>query len=241
MKKLYFLLLLALILTACQPQPEAANIPVPIETFTPALPNRIETETPKLTSTAIHTKTLNVGDGGLLSGQPCESPCFYGIRIGETAIDQVVSTLKENGISPCYEIVSGTGIPDDNNRSFFGCGIDGWNVIVNHNDRETIVDGIIYDLSIQISVGDVIDKYGEPDFVEVTQGYITRNDVAAFLYWDVINMAASLPILPETEGEIYNLENSTIIKGIGFYSDEDYLDYSRESSIPWHGYGVYKP
>ena len=238
MKHLYFLLLLALILLSCQPQPEATSIPVPTNTLTPTLPNRIETERPSPTSTTTPIKLLNVGDGGLLSGQPCKSPCFFGIRIGETAFDQVISTLKENGISPCYEISSGAGEVD--NHSFIGCGVDGWNVIVNHNDQATIVDGIIYDLGIQISAGDIIETYGEPDFVEVARGYATKNDIAAFLYWDVINMAASLPILPETEERIY-IENSTVVQGVGFYSKEDYLSYSRESSVPWHGYGVYKP
>jgi len=241
MKYKYSYLLFALILVACKTLPEATSIPVTTSTLTPTFTNRIETESPNPSPINIQTKMLNIGDGGLLSGQPCESPCFFGIRIGETGLDQVISILKNNGISPCYEITSGTG--DVDNVSFIGCGVDGWDVTVIPNSQTSLVDEISYGLSVQISVGDVIEKYREPDFIQVMRGYNNKNEkiVIASLFWDIISMEIALPTIIEPEEQIYKIEKNTIVQGIDFMSEEIYLRYSREFSIPWHGYGVYKP
>jgi hypothetical protein len=45
---------------------------------------------------------IDIGDGGLLLGQPCASPCTFGIQIGETQLDQVIPVLENNGISRCW-------------------------------------------------------------------------------------------------------------------------------------------
>ena len=45
---------------------------------------------------------IDIGDGGLLSGLPCSSPCTFGIRIGETQLEQVIPILEKNGISRCW-------------------------------------------------------------------------------------------------------------------------------------------
>src|SRR5689334_4503754 len=46
-------------------------------------------------------KDAEIGDGGVLSGLPCPSPCAFGIQIGETQLDQVIPELEKNGISGC--------------------------------------------------------------------------------------------------------------------------------------------
>lgn len=45
---------------------------------------------------------IDIGDGGLLSGLPCSSPCTFGIRIGETQLEQVIPILEKNGVSRCW-------------------------------------------------------------------------------------------------------------------------------------------
>src|SRR5678816_35815 len=45
---------------------------------------------------------IDIGDGGLLSGLPCPSPCAFGIHIGETQLDQVIPVLENNSITRCW-------------------------------------------------------------------------------------------------------------------------------------------
>ena len=137
----------------------------------------VETEVPILPS-----EELPIGDGGLLSAQPCESPCFFGVRLGETKFDEIIQILKTNGLSPCFKDLRSTDFES------VVCGVDKPKVRVGIS--ENIVNGIWYLPSITLSVGDIIAKYGEPSYV---QALLAQDDsgnmlMTATLYWDSLAM-----------------------------------------------------
>src|SRR5258708_7719585 len=55
----------------------------------------INTPTPRV--------AFDIGDGGLISRQPCAPPCFFGIHVGETSFDQAIPILETNNIHPCNQ------------------------------------------------------------------------------------------------------------------------------------------
>lgn len=173
---------------------------------------------------------LPIGDGGLITGQPCESPCFFGIRIGETPLNQVVSSLKDNGISPC-SLSSDTTI---------FCGENNTSIAIGADPITFIVDGIQYDPSVPITVEEISKKYGDPNFIHVSSGDIPEApSISVLLLWDSIKMRIDLP---ETKEESYMVENSTQIQWIIFLDGTSYSNLTANGYIqPWKGYGTYKP
>jgi hypothetical protein len=129
-------------------------------------------------------KRVNIGDGGLLSGLPCASPCVFGVRIGETQLDQVIPLLEENNISPCQREDSVSWIA-------IGCG---YSISVQVDTQTNIVNGIWFDPSDSVHLGNVVEKYGEPNFVSVdTEGPADVPTIQTTLYWDTIRMVVELP------------------------------------------------
>jgi hypothetical protein len=180
------------------------------------------------------TQKINIGDAGLLSGAPCASPCVFGIQAGETRLDQVPPLLEANGISKCFTEPSVSWI-------LVSCGMGRFNV---QADAQTkIVNGIWFHPNTSISVGEIIKKYGEPDFVAVSHDKLLEGStIQIYLYWDSDRMSV---VLPKIEGEIYIIEKATEIEGADFSNEELYQDSSEVEFGPfyklWHGYGAYQP
>jgi hypothetical protein len=207
-----------------------SSTPTVTSTFTPTSTSIIKTEVPVSTSVE-----LPIGDGGLLSGQPCESPCFFGVRLGETEFDQIIPILKTNGLSPCFK-----NLRSEDWMSVF-CGIDKPRVTVDIREETLIVNGIGYLPGIPLSVGNIIAKYGEPNYV---QALLTRDDsnnllMTATLYWDTIAMEVDLSPTKDTGEHQYQIESTTSAESIYFQEAEDYMRFSREGSETWRGYDFY--
>ncbi|HEX6033077.1 MAG TPA: hypothetical protein VFY83_01540 [Anaerolineales bacterium] len=173
---------------------------------------------------------IDIGDGGLLSGLPCSSPCTFGIRIGETQLDQVIPVLEKNGVSRCWT-------EPNLSWSLISCGGNRLNVQVTM--ETSLVSAIWFDPSVLIALGDMIEKYGEPDYVTVDQE--ATRQLQLRLYWNSIRMSV---LLPEMSGETYDVEKITEIEAIQF-SDENLYRTSEKQTEPyyqpWNGYGMYQP
>ena len=168
---------------------------------------------------------LSIGDGGLLTGQPCASPCFFGIRIGETSLNQIVSKLESNGISSCTRDTDG-----------ISCGFA---VFIGVHSSTLIVNSIGYLPSVPVSIGNVIEKYGNPDLLQVFPGDIPEySHISILLFWDSIHMRIHLP---EIDGETYVIEKNTYIELVTFFDETQYADLRKNAfSRPWQGYGTYQ-
>jgi hypothetical protein len=174
---------------------------------------------------------INIGDGGVLSGKPCSAPCVFGIQAGETQFDQVLPILEKNGIasSKCLE---------EPNVSWylFTCGAGRLNVEV--DTQTNIVVSVWLLPNTSISFGEMIEKYGEPNYVTLDQEAL--GTIHPRFYWNSIRMSV---LLPEVSGETYDVEKTTAVEGISFSDENLYrLSDKKTSSYykPWKGYGIYQ-
>jgi hypothetical protein len=173
---------------------------------------------------------IDIGDGGLLSGLPCSSPCTFGIRVGETQLDQVIPILEKNGISHCWT---------ESSVSWFliSCGGNRLNIQV--ATATNLANGIWFYPNVPISLGDIIEKYGEPNYV--TLGQEAPGTIHPRFYWNSIRM---LVMVPEISGGTYKVKKTTEVEGIDFSDENLYRTSEKESDPyykPWKGYGIYQP
>lgn len=174
---------------------------------------------------------VNIGDGGVLSGVPCSAPCVFGIRVGETPFDQVLPTLEKNGIasSKCFQEPSVSWY-------LFTCGAGRLNVQV--ETQTNIVSAVWLLPNDPISFGEMIEKYGEPNYVTLDQEGV--DTIHPRFYWNSIRMSV---VLPEISGNTYDVEKTTAVEGVSFSDENLYRLSDKETSSyykPWKGYGIYQ-
>jgi hypothetical protein len=176
---------------------------------------------------------INIGDWGILSGIPCSAPCVFGIRAGETRFDQVMPVLEKNGIS------SSDCLTEPNVSWFlFTCGAGRLNVQV--DTQTNIVNAVWFLPLVRISLGEIIEKYGEPNYVTLDQEGAPGTIHPRF-YWNSLRMLVSLP---EISGSTYDIQKTTQVEVIEFSDETLYRTADKESDPyfrPWDGYGVYQP
>jgi hypothetical protein len=174
---------------------------------------------------------INIGDGGVLSGVPCSAPCVFGIRTGKTPFDQVLPTLEKNGIA------SSKCLTEPNVSWYlFTCGAGRLNVEV--DTQTNIVVSVWLLPNTSISFGEMIEKYGEPNYVTLDQEAL--GTIHPRFYWNSIRMSV---LLPEVSGETYDVEKTMAVEGISFSDENLYRLSDKETSSyykPWKGYGIYQ-
>ena len=97
--------------------------------------------------------------------------------------------------------------------------------------------------TVSISLGEIIEKYGEPDYVRLNPNDLpgtTKTQVA--LYWDSIKMSVELPSI---RSETYVVKKTTDIEMVIFFNEQQYFGLSEiplgDEKIAWTGYGSYQP
>jgi len=177
---------------------------------------------------------VNIGDGGVLSGVPCSAPCVFGIQAGETQFDQVLPTLEKNGIASwkCFQEPSVSWY-------LFDCGAGRLNVQV--ETQTNIVTAVWLLPNDPISLGEMIEKYGEPNYVTLDQEAPgTPGTIHLRFYWNSIRMSV---VLPEIPGNTYDVEKTTAVEIIRFSDENLYRIFEKATnsySKPWKGYGIYQ-
>ena len=174
---------------------------------------------------------VNIGDGGVLSGVPCSAPCVFGIQAGETQFDQVLPTLEKNGIasSKCFQEPSVSWY-------LFACGAGRLNVQV--ETQTNIVSAVWLLPNDPISFGEMIEKYGEPNYVTLDQEGV--DTIHPRFYWNSMRMVVVVPQIP---GNTYDVEKTTAVETISFSDENLYRIFEKAAtsySKPWKGYGIYR-
>jgi hypothetical protein len=170
----------------------------------------------------------NIGDGGVLTGEPCGPPCFWGIYPGLTTEAQVLEVLQKKRIESDCKLFDRT---QEGGRRGITC-LDTILIIFTEN----VVEDIGFSTSEQILVEEVIKHYGEPDHILVA---ITSTpeypETTMTLFFDDIQTSL---VLPEQKGISYQVTTTTEVVNIGYSDEKSYKTTS--SSLPgWDGYGVY--
>jgi hypothetical protein len=214
--ELFLAFLILLLSTSCNGFPGVSSNTIPSSPPT----NQVDR-----TSTAI-VKTSRISDGGLISGNPCSAPCFFGVEIGKTPISKVVKTLQDYGIENCIET--------DNNVK---CSL---RIFIGTHSSDRLIDSIGFSTDEAIGLENVIQKYGDPNIIRIFPGEIPEKvELSAQLFWNSINMRIDLPT---NAGQVYKVEKATYIDWITFFSEDLYSQLINNGNPQnWRGYGTYSP
>ena len=176
---------------------------------------------------------INIGDGGIISGEPCSAPCVFGIQVGETQLDQVMPAIEKNGIA------SSDCLTEPNLSWFlFNCGASRLNVQV--DTQTNIVNAVWFHPNESISLGEIIEKFGEPNVGSINQEG-TPGTIHPRFYWNALRMLVSLPAI---SAKTYDIQKTTEVEIIQFSDEKLFRTSDMESDPyykPWDGYGIYQP
>ena len=181
-------------------------------------------------SAPITANTFDIQDGGLLSGIPCGSPCFWNITPGVTTLNQTIEILKNMGI---YESCTRFDYTAESGRRGLQCS----SVTVFLREKADIVSGIGFSPSYDIMLDEIINKYGAPDSVWVTPLGLPESEpkTSMMIYYDHWLMDIRLA---EADAATYRLEPSTKVTNIGYHDENSYKAVKRYYTN-WKGYGIY--
>jgi hypothetical protein len=174
-------------------------------------------------------KKPKIDEGGLLSGTPCSPPCYSGITPGKTKIDQVEDLLKENNRwINCQE--------DNSNPDAKGLYCD-YVYIGYDQTKGNMVDGIGFTNYPNVTVEEIVTKYGFPDSVKLSLSGVSIQKIGMALFYDQFKMRLSLE---EKRMGLYNLESNTKINDVAYFNNEEYESQTKSYTSPWKGYGKYE-
>ncbi|MFH2102923.1 MAG: hypothetical protein ABIJ39_06160 [Chloroflexota bacterium] len=174
-----------------------------------------------------------LGDGGILSQDPCRLPCFLNLIPGESTYTDVVRALEE------LEIMEWCTIERDTDVYCFEY------ETIRHSlsflcDQSEILRVIYFQPDSPIPVGDVISVYGTPSslwfYSYEDLGYL---GVMGRLYYDDDSTAF---FLHDQSHIIYDLSPESLIEVVKIYSIDTYAEihYMPELEVEWRGYGLYE-
>ncbi len=177
----------------------------------------------------------DIKDGGFLSGEPCGPPCFLSIVPGVTRETQAVKILAEKGLyQNCFSY---------NNEAESGLrGISCSFVGIAYYRGTDVIGSVSFNPSRNLTVEDVVTKYGNPDAVVVGTMGTPEEQPHTMMALHYESMHANIG-LGEQEGLKFNIASTTPIETIG-YSDSGWpspseYESANKLSSPWSGYGEY--
>ena len=153
-------------------------------------------------------------DISLLSGEPCEAPCWNGIRPGETSYRDAKLILEGDGR---FKITKESEAEGDNpGRTFtFAEGENQDCCQVISRDGETITSFLLQ-VAPRMTYGPVYDKYGEPKFIAGQQAS-DEQAYAVLVYPDVPLVIYSF-VAGGSQGEV-SVHNKII--GVMYLADDE--------------------
>ena len=173
-----------------------------------------------------------VGEGGLLSKQPCGPPCFYGLIPGSTSDKDVGKTMQN--LSTIF--VGCKTFDFTNTGGYRGANCDYVNV--GYNNGSTL-EMVAFRPSSDLVIRQVVDQYGPPDLVSV--GIVSLPEspdkTRMVLLYDQIQATLQLP---DQNGTQFIIGPDTQISYVVYLSKDNYHE-TRDipSNLAWHGFGTY--
>jgi hypothetical protein len=178
-------------------------------------------------------------DRSFLTGQPCEAPCWYGLKLGESTLEDIRRTLPELPFvdsSRTYEQLIGNVGP--NEKAFdvhctYSKEKEFCATLVTSKDGKLskIAITVAYELTLQM----VIEKLGVPKFYTV--GPYPNEDICrVVIYWPEKSIAASINDSPRdrlctrSENEKIDLHSQILTL---IYTDISIEDQQKYEGLPW--------
>ena len=209
--------------TSCMPSRENKNSPSP-------------TPLPVYSASASNPAAPIIGDGGLLSKQPCAPPCFFGIVPGQTHYTEAENVLVEQGLMNYCTVIDEYAFAQEE-------GIGGWcDGFAVEFDRATgIVNHIQFALSPPIRLRTIVDRYGSPDAVSVIN---MGGEHTPLLGGEVRYFQYHMVLFSDTEQQSweYKFAPTMFIDGVIYENETGYAERLESFEYEmwlWHGYGMY--
>jgi hypothetical protein len=189
-------------------------------------------------------------DGSLLSGEPCEPPCWQGLTPGQSTSDEVSDFLNTSAL------VDQSSVWED--RS--GCGlITRWRSPISHrrgrplswdlSNWVCVGDGTLSDIEIlldyDLTLQQLLEGYGPPERIDAVRGGIPeRPYVAVALYYPERGMMVQL----ELPIDVVELKPQTKVIRVRYMAPTTMEQMARALGVPdiaefarglqdWQGYG----
>lgn len=176
-------------------------------------------------------------DDSLVTDDPCEAPCWRGIVPGETTWRDAIAVIEND------RSLAELQIQEDENSS---AKLAVWKEVDGESccqmstaDGET-VQSVVLLVSPEMTLGQVIDQHGDPDYVvgtPVTDDQAVLNlfylDPPMLIYAFVEGEATGkLSASSEIIGLIYTTKDDlqTVIEGVSLYAWDGYLSYQDYAS-----------
>ncbi len=175
----------------------------------------------------------NLKDTSLLSGDPCEAPCWNGIVPGETSFRDAMILVEDDARFTNVEEVELEDATDERLFSFAeGEGNTCCQVLSETGD---IIDSMLLFLAPDMTIGEIIDKFGEPTYL---LGDAPAEDQAfVLLVFPDVPLVVYAFVAGSAEGEISG--SSEIIGAL--YSTDEAMQrlIDNNSFYDWDGYQPY--
>jgi hypothetical protein len=175
----------------------------------------------------------NLKDTSLVSGEPCDAPCWNNITPGETTYRDALISVEDDGR---FQNVQENEFDEETDERLFGFSDGDANICCQVYSRDgEVVDSMLFLLAPQMTLGEVVDKYGEPTYLtgeEVAEGqaivFLVYPDVPIVLYAYVAGAAGDLTETSEIIGALYMTESEIqqIIDASQFYEWEGYQAFA---------------
>ncbi len=172
---------------------------------------------------------VNLGDFGLITGQPSGPPCYLGICPEVSKRADAVKALQK------YGLVDYCNLNEADLNGGEGCGCFS-NILFNSDDT---VSEIVFSTSPSAEVGQVIGKYKMPDGIYFDNYSVLHGNPVVNMYFFYDRYRMIIGLVPQ-DGETYSLSASTKITGVIYTSENDYEERKTYyKKIVWKGYGAY--
>ncbi len=179
---------------------------------------------------------LDIGDGGILSSEPCGPPCLWNIMPGVTTQAQALQNLQDH-----FDLQICSNSKSSPEAQWIVC-----KPIFIKIDSNGIVEQIAFTPTRSIRIEQVITAYGQPNQIDIggdgPGGFNTPvTYVWATLDFESIHTQISLD---QQDGQVYDIAPSAPIIKIEYFatSDTSNWTYAKDGTAPqpWKGFGKYQ-
>lgn len=162
-------------------------------------------------------------DRSILIDDPCAAPCWQGITPGQTTIDEAFDILTELGYSPYLDETNryiAWSTPDNHASDVFVRGVSVASSRRTGEDVTLLSLGLEFDLSLK----EVLDKYGPPEKYQVyeTMGNLGEGAhapvlFALFYYTQLGLIFESRILISEPPGQTITTDSDTVLDWIYYF------------------------
>lgn len=171
-------------------------------------------------------------DTSLITGEPCEAPCWRGITPGETSWNDAQTIIEDDPQLANFELAD---IPEEETaRAATFTTADGQQCCQMYSEDGDVVSNIFVLLAPQFTIGDVIEQYGEPTYMQGED--VTEDQTFIALLYEAIPLIVYVHGAGTAEGGL-DADNQVI--GAVYLTPNDVEAVIEATDLyEWSGYGM---